>query len=104
MRAVRKQEVGPREVASALGSAANQVGTLVSRTLEEQPAAALVGALVAGFVAGGGLVSPLGLRIAATTLRATLGNVATVAALDMLRRELNDGGSRGHPGHTRRAK
>lgn len=104
MRAVRKSQATPREVASAFGNAANQLGTLVSRTLEEQPAVALAGALAAGFVAGGGLVSPLGLRIAATTLRATLGNVATMAALDMMRRELNDGGSRGNPGDTGRAK
>jgi hypothetical protein len=104
MRAVRKSEAGPREVASAFGSAASQLGALVSRTLEEQPGIALAGALAAGFVAGGGLTSPLGLRIASTTLRATLGNVAAIAALDLLRRELNDGGSRGNPGDTRRAE
>lgn len=104
MRAVRKSEAGPREVASAFGSAADQLGNLVSRTVEEQPGLALVGAIAAGFVAGGGLISPLGLRIASTTLRATLGNVAAITALDLFRRELNDGGSRGNPGDARRAK
>jgi hypothetical protein len=104
MKAVRKAPVGPREVASSFEEAANQLGTLVARTVEEKPQVALAGALAAGFVVGGGLISPLGLRIAATTLRATLGNMATVAALDVLRRELTDGGSRGNPGHTRRAK
>jgi hypothetical protein len=44
------------------------------------------------------------LRIATTTLRATLGNVAAIAALDLVRRELNDGGARGNPGDTRRAE
>ena len=72
--------------------------------IEEQPGLALAGALVAGFVAGGGLVSPLGLRIASTTLRATLGNVAAIAALDLLRREVTDGGARGNSGDARRAK
>jgi hypothetical protein len=104
MRAVRKHEAGPREVASAFASAATQLGTLVSRTIEEQPGVALAGAVAAGFVAGGGLISPLGLRIATTTLRATLGNVAAIAAVDLLRRELNDGGGRGNPGDIRRAE
>lgn len=103
MRAVERREAGPREVASAFGSAASQLGTLVSRTIDEQPAVALAGALAAGFIAGGGLVSPLGLRIATTTLRATLGNVAAITALDLLRRELKDGGARGNSGDTGRA-
>jgi hypothetical protein len=77
---------------------------LVVQTVEEKPQVALAGALAAGFVIGGGLISPLGMRIAATTLRATLGNVATMAALDVLRRELIDGGSRGSSGHARRTE
>ena len=104
MKAVRKAPPTPRAVASSFGSAANQLGALVVRTVEEKPQVALAGALAAGFVVGGGLVSPLGLRIATSTLRATLGNVATLAAVDMLRRELIDGGSRGNSGHTRRTK
>jgi hypothetical protein len=104
MKAVRRTPATPRAVASSFGNAANQLGTLVAQTIEEKPQVALASALAAGFVVGGGLISPLGLRIAATTLRATLGNVATMAAMDVLRRELIDGGSRGHSGHTRRAK
>ena len=102
MKAVRKAPASPRAVASSFGNAANQLGALVSQTVEEKPQIALAGALAAGFVMGGGLISPLGLRIAATTLRATLGNVATMAVLDVVRRELIDGGSRGNSGDTRR--
>jgi hypothetical protein len=104
MKTVRKAPTTPRAVASSFGSAANQLGALVVQTVEEKPQVALAGALAAGFVIGGGLISPLGMRIAATTLRATLGNVATMAALDVLRRELIDGGSRGSSGHARRTE
>jgi uncharacterized membrane protein YfcA len=79
------------EVASTLGEAASQLGTFVSNVLDEQPGLALAAALAAGFLAGGGLASRLGSRITTTALRATFGNVATLVALDLLRRALEDG-------------
>jgi uncharacterized membrane protein YfcA len=51
-----------------------------------------MGALAAGFVVGGGLASPIGGRITTGTLRATFGNLATLVALDLLRRALEEGG------------
>ena len=105
MKAVRKGPATPRAVASSFGDATNQLGALVAQTVDQKPQIALAGALAAGFVVGGGLISPLGLRLATTALRATLGNVVTMAALDMVRRELIDGGSRGNSGsNTSRAK
>jgi len=80
------------EVLGAVGKAATELGSFVAHMLDEQPGTALVGALVAGFVAGGGLVSPLGTRVTASAVRATLGNVGTLVALDLLRRALEDGG------------
>ena len=83
----------PGEVFSALGEAATQLSAFVSHVLEEQPATALVAALAAGFVAGGGLTSPIGTKVTATAVRATLGNAATLVALDLLRRALENGGT-----------
>jgi uncharacterized membrane protein YfcA len=79
------------DVVGALGEAASQLGSFVSHMLDEQPATALAAALAAGFVAGGGLTSPIGTRLTASTVRATLGNVATLVALDLLRRALENG-------------
>ena len=104
MKAGRKGRSTQRAAASSFGDAANQLGALVAQTVEQKPQVALAGALAAGFVVGGGLISPLGLRLATTTLRATLGNVVTMAALDVVRRELIDGGSRGNSGNTRRTQ
>jgi uncharacterized membrane protein YfcA len=83
------------QVLSALGDAATQLGSYVANVVDEQPALALGGALAAGFLAGGGLTSPLGSRLTTTTLRATLGNVATLVALDLVRRALENGASAG---------
>ena len=80
------------EVFGALEDAASQLGSFVSRMVEEQPAMVLASALAAGFVFGGGLASPIGGRITTSTIRATFGNVATLVALDLLRRALEDGG------------
>jgi hypothetical protein len=80
------------EVFGSLEDAASQLGSFVSRMVDEQPAMVLASALAAGFVFGGGLVSPIGGRITTSTIRATLGNVATLVALDLLRRALEDGG------------
>lgn len=69
------------------------VSALVSRVLCEQPMAALAVAVGAGFVAGGGLASPLGMRITSATARSTLGNLTTAVALELVRREFAHGGS-----------
>ena len=81
------------EVFGALEEAASQLGSFVSRMLEEQPGVVLVGALAAGFVVGGGLASPIGGRMTTSTIRATFGNVASLVALDLLRRALENGGT-----------
>lgn len=92
-------EVG--EVLSAVGEAARELTAYASNAVRDQPGVALVAALAAGFIAGGGLVSPLGVRIAAGTLRATVGNLTTLIALDVIRRTVEGGGHgasfRGHP-------
>jgi uncharacterized membrane protein YfcA len=82
------------EVLTALGDAASQLGSYVSTILDEQPGVAVAAAFAAGFVAGGGLASPLGLKLTTTTLRATVGNVAALVALDLVRRTLEDGAAR----------
>lgn len=79
------------DVLSAIGDAASQLGSFVSHMLDEQPGVALAAAAAAGFVMGGGLASPIGTRITTSTVRATLGNVATLVALDLLRRAVEDG-------------
>ena len=66
-----------------------RVGSFGSHLLEDQPGTALLTALVAGFITGGGLASPIGTRVTSATVRATLGNVATLVALDLLRRALD---------------
>ena len=81
-----------RDVLAAVGEAAKELGAYAQHRVQEQPGAALVAALVAGFVSGGGLVSPLGVRVAAGTLRATMGNATTLLALDFLRRTIEGGG------------
>jgi hypothetical protein len=86
---------GPGDVLGAVGDAASEVGAFMANLIEEQPAVALLGALTAGFIAGGGLVSPIGTRITASTIRATLGNVATLVALDVVRRAMDQGGQPG---------
>jgi hypothetical protein len=86
-------EPSAAEVLRALGDAAAQLGAFVSHVLDEQPGTAIAAALAAGFVAGGGLASPIGTRVTSTTIKATLGNVASLVALDLLRRALDDGGA-----------
>jgi len=83
------------DVLRALGDAATQLGAFVSHVLDEQPGTAIAAAVAAGFVVGGGLASPIGTRVTSSTVKATLGNVASLVALDLLRRALEDGGSRG---------
>lgn len=80
------------DVLSAVGDAASQLGSFFSHMVEEQPAVVLAAAATAGFVMGGGLASRIGTRITTSTVRATLGNVATLMALDLLQRALQDGG------------
>ena len=80
------------DVISSLGDAASQLGSFINNMIEEQPGVTLAAAAAAGFVMGGGLASPLGSRITTSTVRATLGNVATLVALDLLRRAVEDGG------------
>ena len=89
----RTTEPSAGEVLRALGDAATQLGAFVSHVLDEQPGTAIAAALAAGFVAGGGLASPIGTRVTSTTVKATLGNVASLVALDLLRRALDDGGA-----------
>jgi len=79
------------DVLGALGEAATQLGSFVAHLIEDQPVTAVVAAATAGFIAGGGLASPLGTRITTGTLRATLGNATTLVALDLIRRALEDG-------------
>jgi len=85
-------EANAGEVIRALGDAAAQLGTFVSHVLEEQPGTAIAAAVAAGFIAGGGLASPIGTRVTSSTVKATLGNVASLVALDLLRRALDDRG------------
>ena len=93
---MRREEARPGagEVLRTLGDAASELGSFVTTLVEEQPATALMAALAAGFIAGGGLFSPIGTRLTSGTIRATLGNVATLAALDLVRRRLEEGGRR----------
>jgi hypothetical protein len=81
------------DVFGALEDAASQLGSFVTRMIEDQPGMVLAGALAAGFIVGGGLASPIGGRITSSTIRATFGNVASLVALDLLRRALEDGGA-----------
>jgi len=85
------------KVIGAIGEAADEVGAFVSHMLEEQPSTMVVAALTAGFVVGGGLTSRIGTRVTSATIRATLGNVGTLVALDLLRRALENGASHGGP-------
>ena len=82
------------DVLDAVAEAARQLGSFATHLLDDQPGTALCAALVAGFIGGGGLASPIGTRVTSATVRATLGNVATLVALDLLRRALDvEGGS-----------
>jgi len=81
------------DVAAALGEAASQLGEFVTHVIDEQPGVALAVAATAGFLAGGGINSRLGARVTATTVRATLGNLTTLVALDLLRRALEEPGT-----------
>jgi len=83
-----------REVLASLGEAARELGAFASHAVREQPGVALAAAAVAGFVAGGGLLSPIGMRMATGTLRAAAGNVGSLVALDLVRRAVG-GESRG---------
>jgi len=80
------------EALSVLEDAASEIGSVASRLVGEQPALLLMGALAAGFVVGGGLATRIGGRITTGTIRATFGNLATLVALDLLRRALEEGG------------
>jgi hypothetical protein len=93
MRQGQGTEPSAGDVFGALEDAASQLGSFVSRMVEEQPGMVLVSALAAGFIVGGGLTSPIGGRITTSTIRATFGNVASLVALDLLRRALEDGGT-----------
>jgi hypothetical protein len=81
------------EVLSALSDAAKTLGTYVAHAVDETPGVTLAAAVAAGFVVGGGLLSPLGGRLVAATARATAGNVATLITLDLVRRALEEGGA-----------
>jgi hypothetical protein len=80
------------EVAAAIGEAATQLESFVTTVIEEQPGVAIAAVAAAGFVAGGGLNSRVGSRLTTGTLKATLGNLAALMALDMVRRALENGG------------
>jgi hypothetical protein len=86
------------EVLTTVGQTVNELGAFVGRLLDEQPGTALAAAMGAGFVAGGGLASRLGARLTSATVRATLGNVVTLVALDLLRRGLEGNGAHGRTG------
>jgi hypothetical protein len=77
------------DVLGAVAEAASQLGSFATHLLDDQPGTALCAALAVGFIAGGGLASPIGTRVTSATVRATLGNVATLFALDLLRRALD---------------
>ena len=79
------------DVFAALGEASAALGSLVSHLVEEEPALALAAALGAGFIAGGGLTSPLGTALMNRGLRAAVANLGTFAVLDLLRRGREDG-------------
>jgi len=81
------------DVASAVGEAASALGDFVSRVIDEQPGVALAAAAAAGFLAGGGLNSRLGSRVTVSTMKATVGNLTALVALDLLRRAVENGGS-----------
>lgn len=85
------------DVLASLGDAAKTLGTYVTHTADEHPAVTLAAALGAGFVVGGGLLSPIGARLLAATARTTAGNVATLITLDLVRRALEEGVSHGRP-------
>jgi len=51
------------EVIGAVGDAAARLQTYMSRMLQEEPALTTGAVVLAGFVLGGGLLSPLGMRL-----------------------------------------
>lgn len=92
------------EVLSALSGAAKTLGAYVAHTIDERPGVTVATSLAAGFVVGGGLISPLGGRLAAATARATVGNVASLITLDLLRRALEEGATGRGGGESARAR
>jgi hypothetical protein len=81
------------DVASAVGEAASALGGFVNRMIDEQPGAVLAGAAAVGFLAAGGLNSRLGSRVTVGTMKATVGNLTALVALDLLRRAVENGGT-----------
>ena len=94
MSAARRDEPAPTvaDVFAALGEATAALGSLVSHLVQEEPALALAAAMGAGFIAGGGLTSPLGTTLMNRGVRAAVANLGTFAVLDLLRRGREDGG------------
>jgi hypothetical protein len=94
-----EETTGPRagEVVAALGEAATRLEAFVGTVIDKQPGVALAAAAAAGFVAGGGLNSRLGSRLTTGTLKATLGNLTTLMALDLVRRALEPGDEHASP-------
>jgi hypothetical protein len=88
----RGAEEGASQVLEAFGEAGTRLGAFVNRLVEDEPAVAVGAAVAAGFLAGGGLVSPLGTRATALALRAAAGNLASLVVVDVLRRAIDDGG------------
>ena len=93
MSALGRDEPAPTvaDVFAALGEATSAIRCLVSDLLQEAPALALVAALGAGFIAGGGLTSPLGATVTSRALRAAMANLGTFAIVDLIRHGMEEG-------------
>lgn len=91
--AARRDEPAPTvaDVFAALGETASALRSLVEHLLREEPTLAVVAALGAGFIAGGGLTSPLGATLTSRAFRAALANLGTFAALDLFRHGMEEG-------------
>jgi len=83
------------EVIGAVGDAAARLQTYMSRMLQEEPALTTGAGVLAGFVLGGGLLSPLGMRLT----RTAVSNVSAILALELLRRAFNTGGGFARSAH-----
>src|SRR5262249_2742432 len=83
------------EVIEAVGEAGARLQTYMSRMLHEEPPLTTGGVVLAGFVLGGGLLSPLGMRLT----RTAVSNVSAILALELLRRAFNTGGSVARSAH-----